>query len=201
MSIVVFDTETSGLPDWKLPSDHQSQPHLVQLAIAQYDRAGVEIAAHDVIVRPDGWEISDHVAAIHGITTAMAIERGIPESEAVDLYINVALHGDVTLRVAHNRTFDARIMRIAMLRSGLGRELIEAIEARPGFCTMQASKNVLKLPPTKRMAASGRNDFKPPKLAECILGFFNEPMPGAHNAMVDCRAAARVYFFLRDRAK
>ena len=33
MRLLMFDTETTGLPLWKDPSDHPDQPHLVQLAL------------------------------------------------------------------------------------------------------------------------------------------------------------------------
>jgi DNA polymerase-3 subunit epsilon len=38
---------------------------------------------------------------------------------------------------------------------------------------------------------------KPPKLEECIQHFFSEELPGAHDALIDARACARVYFHLK----
>ena len=41
------------------------------------DDAG-EVGSLNVIIRPDGWSISEEVNAIHGISTEKAISFGIP---------------------------------------------------------------------------------------------------------------------------
>lgn len=192
--IMFYDTETTGLPIMKIRSDDPSQPHLVQLALATYDDAGKEIESESVIIKPDGWEISEEAAAIHGITNERATAEGIPESVAVSMY--VAWLGISSLRVAHNEAFDNRIMRIAMMRAGIPREKIEELEAGPRFCTCAAATPVVNLPPTRRMLNCGFTKPKPPKLEECIRHFFDEGLPGAHDALVDVRACARVYFHL-----
>ena len=76
--IYTFDTETTGLPQFKLPSDDPSQPHLVDVAALLYDEDATLIDSFEAIIRPDGWVIPDEVAAIHGITTEMAMDLGIP---------------------------------------------------------------------------------------------------------------------------
>jgi len=72
--IMPFDTETSGIPIWKEPSESECQPHLVQLAAILVEPDSREIKQEiDVIIKPDGWIIPDEVAEIHGITTERAI--------------------------------------------------------------------------------------------------------------------------------
>ncbi|AOW48412.1 3'-5' exonuclease family protein [Acetobacter ascendens] len=66
------------------------------------------------------------------------------------------------------------------------------------FCTMDAAAPLVNLPPTARMIAAGIDKPKAPKLEECIKHFFNEELKGAHDAMVDVRACARLFFHLRD---
>jgi DNA polymerase-3 subunit epsilon len=104
------------------------------------------------------------------------------------------------LRVAHNVAFDDRIMRIAMLRTGLGREAIEAMEGRPRHCTCVAATKVLNLPPTEKMVKAGFNRAKQANLTECAQHFFGEKLDGAHDAMIDARACARVYWHLQGLA-
>jgi DNA polymerase-3 subunit epsilon len=193
--ILAFDTETTGLPDFRAPSDAPQQPHLVQLAALLCDAAGREHAAIKILVRPDGWTIPEEVTAIHGISTEMATAYGVPESLAVRIFLG--LHARCMTHVAHNLSFDRRIMRIAMLRTGMARDRVEEIEQTQGACTLHATTKLLNLPPTEKMVAAGFNKPKPPKLAECIKFFFNEDLEGAHDAMIDVRACARVHFHLQ----
>jgi DNA polymerase-3 subunit epsilon len=67
MNIAIFyDTETTGLPLFKEPSEHPDQPHIVQLAGCLVDLdTRKTIASMDVIVKPDGWTIS------HGLSRWM----------------------------------------------------------------------------------------------------------------------------------
>jgi DNA polymerase-3 subunit epsilon len=88
-TITFYDTETTGLPNWKVPSDDESQPHIVQLGAIVCNAETREIIKEiDVIVKPDGWTIPDEVAAIHGITTEIALEKGIPETEAIKMLLD-----------------------------------------------------------------------------------------------------------------
>lgn len=193
--IQFFDTETTGLPNFKGRSNDPDQPHLVQLAIIEVDDTGAEITVHNMIIKPDGWTVTPEVTAIHGISHERAMDEGIPEKDAVAAW--VLSQAACSLRVAHNESFDRRIMRIAMTRAGIARDMIEAIEARPAYCTCNAAKPIVNLPPTDRMMAAGFTSPKAPKLEECLRHFFAEDMVGAHDALIDVRACARVYWHLR----
>lgn len=205
MKILVFDTETTGLPEWSIPSEDPSQPHIVEIAAILFDD-GTEIDRFHTIIKPDGWVIPDDVAAIHGITTERALDEGMPEAEAVAGFL--ALHARSDMRVAHNESFDARILRIAFKRYGNGatgweqltqdeRDAIaDAFKARPAYCTSNAAKPLMKLPPTPKMLASPRfrNSFKQPNLQEAHQHFLGATFDGAHGALADAEACARVYF-------
>lgn len=196
--ILFYDTETTGLPDFKAPSDAPQQPHIVQLAAILIDPVTrIERAIVDLIVKPDDWTIPVEIAAIHGITDEIAAAAGVDERLAADLFLD--LRERATVEVAHNIGFDRRIMRIAILRHlGMTREEIETGEKVVEFCTMRNSAALVNLPPTAKMLAAGFTKPKPPRLSECVKHFFGEELDGAHNALVDVRACARVYFHLQD---
>jgi DNA polymerase-3 subunit epsilon len=190
--ILAFDTETTGLPDFKRPSDEPQQPHLVQLAIVLLDDDFTERASASLIIRPDGWTIPDDIAKIHGITTEIATRVGVPEKMATDLYTALQYEEPATLAVAHNVSFDLRIMRIAMLRHGYSKDWQEA-RLPKSYCTMTTATPIVNLPPTDRMLAAGFTKPKPPRLTECVKHFFDEDLTGAHDALVDVRATLRLY--------
>jgi DNA polymerase-3 subunit epsilon len=192
--ILFFDTETTGLPDFRAPSSDPRQPHLVQLAAILATGPDEEVETLDVIIRPDDWTIPDAAAAIHSITTERALAEGIPLASAVELFN--AMLGRAELLVAHNIGFDEKMMRIAYHRAGL----MPSRENMAKVCTMKESTLVVNLPPTDRMLAAGFNKPKSPNLGECIRHFFSEDLDGAHNALIDVRACARVFFRLRANA-
>jgi DNA polymerase-3 subunit epsilon len=193
--ILVYDTETTGLPDFKARSADPIQPHIVQLALVLFDDAGTEVDHWSMTVIPECWTIPPETIAIHGITQEEATECGVPEYEAASRFL--AWQARASLRVAHNESFDRRIMRIAMTRAGFERDVIEATEARASFDTCRSAQDIVNLPPTSAMVARGMMGAKPPKLTECIDYFFQEKIEGAHDALVDARACARIYFHLQ----
>jgi DNA polymerase-3 subunit epsilon len=198
MRAIVYDFETTGLPLFKEPSEHPDQPHIVQLAAALIDldtrRA---IASLDVIVRPDGWEIPAEVAAIHGITTEHAMDVGVPECLAVQMLHD--LWGG-RLRIAHNESFDARIMRIAMKRySDVFNEVhCDTWKNSPAECTQLLSTPILQLPPTEKMKAAKRFHFKSANLGEAYRHFTGQDLVDAHSAMPDVLACMEVFFAIQD---
>jgi len=101
------------------------------------------------------------------------------------------------LIVAHNLPFDLFLMQTAWARGKSTRTFDQAHGRREQFCTMKSAAPVVKMPPTERMLAAGFTHAKPPKLEECIHHFFGEKLEGAHDALIDVRACARVFFHLR----
>ena len=84
--------------------------------------------------------------------------------------------------VAHNLKFDAQILNIESVLYGSGQYPFAS-----NYCTMEATTPICKL--------SGKipGKFKWPKLNEAYKHFFNEELTDAHDALIDCRACARIY--------
>lgn len=190
-----LDTETTGLPLWKDPSEHSDQPHIVQLAakLVNLDTREV-LKSMDVIVKPDGWVIPDDTIAVHGITNERAAAEGIPEADAVRQFLDMAAELSVEeMVIGHNVTLDQRIVRIAIKRH---LDVANAVEgaiqpsdvwkAVPAFCTMWKSKPHTKLPGNKH-----------PKLTEAYQHFIGKPMEGAHSAGGDVDGCIAVYFAIK----
>ncbi len=194
-----FDTETSGLPLFSEPSEDPRQPHIVQLAACLVNLdTREELHSMDVIIKPDGWVIPDEVAAIHGITTERALAEGIPETEALTQFIGMWMWDLKTLRIAHNESFDARIVRIAIKRLKADDALADEWKAGRAECTQKLATPICKLPPTAKMIAARRNHHKSANLGEAYKHFTGQDLVGAHSAMVDVRACMAVYFAIQD---
>jgi len=192
---IAFDTETTGLPLFKEPSEHPDQPHIVQLAAVLFDLDNRrELASMDVIVKPEGWTIPTEVSAIHGITQEQALDVGISEATALEMLLALwALRP----RIAHNESFDARIVRIACMRHAP--TFADAWKAGKAECTQLLSTPILKLPPTEKMKAAGFNKNKSANLGEAYEFFTGRKLENAHSAMADTRACLAVYLAIKDR--
>lgn len=194
---LAYDSETTGLPIFAEPSEHPDQPHIVQLAALLIDLdTGKKLQSMDVIIRPDGWTIPDEVANIHGITTEHASDVGIPEKIAVAMFME--LWGG-RLRIAHNESFDARILRIAQHRfpDVYGEPQLVAWKEGKAECTARMATPILKLPPTAKMIAARRTHHKTANLGEAYQYFMGKPLENAHSAMADVEACVAVYFAIQ----
>ncbi len=183
--LLFFDTETTGVPrNYKAPaSDAANWPRLVQLAWLISDAEGNELESAEHIVKPEGFSIPAGAAKVHGISTAMALKQGV-DLGTVLAAIAPCIAGSALL-VAHNMAFDEKILGAEFLRTGAA----NLLEAKPRKCTMQSATDYCRLP--------GNYGYKWPKLEELHQKLFNEPVDGAHRALVDVRACARCYFELR----
>lgn len=196
-TLLFYDSETTGLPVWNQPSDHPDQPHITQIAALLTDEAGNKLASLDLLIRPDGWTIPVDLQALTGITMERAEHGGVPELAALSAF--ETLWRRASLRIAHNESFDARILRIGFKRFA---GICEPDEWKnsPAACTQVLSTPILKLPPTERMIAAGRSrQNKSPKLAEAYEFFTGKPLSGAHNAMIDVMGVKAVWFAIQER--
>lgn len=193
--ILVYDTETTGLTKTQLPAEHPEQPHLVQLGAILLTDSGREVASCDLIVRPNGYTIPDGAAKVHGVTTGIANEIGVPLATVLSVYAQ--LRANAQELVAYNDAFDDIVMRAAFHRHG--RQPSHAGPDRRTCCMTLASP-IVGLPPTDRMKAAGFTKNKPLNLKECYRFFFNRDFAGeAHSAIHDARAAAEILFEIRRR--
>lgn len=195
---LIYDTETTGLPKWSDPSEHPDQPRVVQLCAELVDQDSREVvAALHSIIKPNGWTVPDEVAAIHGITTEKAEAVGIPMPRVIELFMD--MWNRAFMRVAHNESFDARMMRIEIMRDAGGSpEDADRWKEGKAFCTMTNSTKIINLPPSEKMIAAGRRGPKPPSMAEAYQHFTGKPLENAHNATADTAACRAVFFALMD---
>jgi DNA polymerase-3 subunit epsilon len=180
-----FDTETTGLPkNWKAPvTDLNNWPRLVQLAFLYYDRNGNKISGGDFIIKPDGFSIPVDASQFHGITTERAIREGKPLNSVLQQFKSMIDQAEVL--VAHNMSFDEKIVGAEFLRLGIQ----NPVPAKRKICTMESS--------TEFCAISGPYGYKWPKLSELHYKLFRTGFEEAHNAAVDITATAKCFWELK----
>ena len=124
-----FDTETTGLPkNWKAPvTDLNNWPRLVQLAYLLYDTSGNKISSGDFIIKPEGFTIPVDASRIHGITTEKAIREGHTISTVLQQFNS--LIGQANYLVAHNMSFDEKIVGSEFLRNGMQNSIPNKIKS------------------------------------------------------------------------
>lgn len=200
--ILFYDTETTGLPGQSGGLD--AQPHLVQVGAVLFDmETRKELSSIDLTVCADGWDIPPRSVSVHGITAEQSKVVGVKEKAAFNIFWQLWRRS--TLRVGHNEGFDDQIMRYAIERyspnEAVAKSAVEAWRWGRAICTMGASKNVLKIPPTSRQRAAGFHSYKNPNLSEAYEAFFGKQFEGAHTALADTRACMDIFFELERKAE
>ena len=184
-----FDTETTGLPkNWKAPvTDLNNWPRLVQLAYLYYDNNGNKISGGDFIVKPEGFTIPAEASRVHGISTERALREG--ESITSVLQHFNSLIEQASYLVAHNISFDEKIVGSEFLRNGMQ----NSIPSKNKICTMERT--------TRFCAINGPYGYKWPKLSELHYKLFGTGFEEAHDASVDVTVTAKCFWELKRLGK
>ncbi|RCW93902.1 DNA polymerase III subunit alpha [Winogradskyella arenosi] len=184
---LIFDTETTGLPKrWDAPiTDTDNWPRCIQIAWQLHDAMGNCIEHQDYLVKPEGFNIPYDAEKIHGISTELAQEQGVPLTEVLEKF-NRAL-SKTKFVVGQNVKFDLNIMGAEFVRETVDNQLQELPVL--DTCT-EHTANLCQIP-------GGRyGKFKLPTLTELHEFLFNKPFSEAHNATADVEATTRCFFEL-----
>ena len=188
MKVLVFDTETSGLPKERNPSiyDTDKWPHVMQVSYIIYNTETGEIdEKYDAYIKLNTWVIVDPVSeGIHGITREIMETKGIPIQEAL-VRVRDAL-GKVDICVGHNESFDKRFLIVEGIRNSIRKNF------PADYCTMKNGKEVCKIDFT---FSNGEKGFKFPKLMELYEHLFpGIPAPqNLHNSFADTIITLKCY--------
>jgi DNA polymerase III epsilon subunit-like protein len=209
MIVLVFDTETTGLPQSKIinPDTLNLWPHIVQLSYIIYDVSKNSLVhTNDSIVKlSNDIIIPEESTKIHRITNDISRENGVEiEVLLVELFYHLKR---ADLIVGHNISFDINIVMVELLRLiYLKKEKIyqsELIEyknhlhfitnAQNVCCTMKMSRDLCQI---KTIDKFGKEYFKYPKLIELHEKLFIEKPNNLHNALNDILVTLRCFIKL-----
>jgi DNA polymerase III epsilon subunit-like protein len=208
MRILVFDTETTGLPETKIinPETLKLWPHIVQFSYIVYDLSLNDITeSSDTIVKlNENIVISEESSKIHGITNEISNRKGIN----IDLIINDFFYHlrNVDLLVGHNISFDINILKVELLRliyhSNLPENEIKAYKYnlhyltnfKNIYCTLQESVDFCNI---KAINKYGKEYNKFPKLIELHQKLFECTPNNLHNSFNDILVTLRCFMKLK----
>lgn len=196
MKILVFDTETTGLPERSASiKDTDKWPHIIQISYIFYDLSNnTTTIKNDYIKINENIEITPESFEKHKITKEMLNEKGINIKSALLQFNNHVRMSD--LIIGHNISFDKRMIFVECFRNNLrqyfttfrGRQKI----SKPEYCTMNQTKEFCNL---VRENKYNKQFLKSPKLLELYeILFPQEKSPeNLHNSLVDVLVTFRCY--------
>lgn len=174
---LAFDTETTGLFDYKKDLADPSQPRIIELG-AVIGKEGEVIEEYQTLIKPDGWIVTQEITNITGITTEMCEADGIPIMDAVKHIEEMAKK--CSLSVAHNMSFDMAMYNRETVPVGMTRTYLRDL---PRFCTMKRDERF-----------KGRGF--PRKLGDLHCHLFGCSHEDKHRALSDAKATLRCYYDL-----
>lgn len=190
MTILFFDTETTGLPPRGSKFVHANAENFLAwrgcrvVQIAWEIRSEMDqniLIAREFLVKPNGFTVPKEASKIHGITHERAEREGCDIRDVLVALIDDIASYNVTLVVAHNISFDDNVVRAELYRLNQSSNASTWISV-PKKCTMR-----LGTKPGGRW----------PKLEALYRERVGENIPGvAHTAATDTRMCAEVYYKL-----
>jgi DNA polymerase III epsilon subunit-like protein len=194
MKILLFDTETTGLPrDRHVPaiSAPGNWPDIVSLSWMLFDDVRL-VRARSHIINPHGWRVPPESTAIHGISDSFALRNGQMLDVVLDEFRSDMIECDVI--VAHNLAFDKNVIDAAWAwrvcpKKGL-RPVPDFRWSSIQICTAESGKDICKFafPDNPRR-------YRFPKLAELYTFLLNKPLPyPSHSSLFDTMTLADIFF-------
>lgn len=191
MIILVFDTETTGLPEGRNPSpeDTTKFPHIVQLSYLLYDTdLDKTLACEDHIIKlKASVTLPPESVRIHGINRNRMMRKGVTIKYALDDFIKAMRKADTI--VGHNLRFDKNMLVVEAKRNN--RTI--AFETKREYCTMLNSVDICQIERTNR---EGKKYYKFPNLSELHMCLFEEMPRGVHDSMADVLFTLRCFLVL-----
>jgi DNA polymerase III epsilon subunit-like protein len=196
MKVLVFDTETTGLPIDQNASltDSAKWPFIIQLSFMVFDTETKEILEYsDSIIQLDASvDISPGSIAIHQITAQRSQSEGIPIKQALAHLADQM--SEVELIIGHNILFDKRMLMVEQHRNQMKNCLYKNGTVIPNYCTMKRTTALCNLPAVNKTTGEAYNKY--PTLAELHNHLFGMKPRGTHNAIADVMICLRCYVML-----
>lgn len=193
MKLIVFDTETTGLipKNSNLYSKKSNNPYIVQLSWLVFDTIKNKLdGTYDYIVKlPDGVTIPKEASDIHKITNKIMKEKGHDIGDVLSKFYKDLIQ--CNMLIAHNITFDKKMLSIEFYRNGYGKHFIK--NKYNEYCTMTMGTPICNI----RVPSKWKKNetyVRYCKLIELHQKLFNETPNNLHNSLIDILICFRCYY-------
>lgn len=188
MRVLIFDVETSGLPDYSAWGDPARQPHIVSLSARAYEDGKPARSVYSNLIRPQGFSISAEASRVNGITQQDAARYGVPILAALASLAEMAKTAKCIASFGLD-CFDVPMVRVELMRLGKTTQF-----PPPGpehFCVKKHAAALCKIP--------GENgNYKMPSLASACLSILGRPLV-QRDPLGDLDAVSELFFALKSK--
>jgi DNA polymerase III epsilon subunit-like protein len=204
MRVLVFDTETTGLPSSKIinPDTLKLWPHIVQFSYVMYDTERNDILdLHNSIIKvAEGINIPEESIKFHGITNEISQNNGIElELVLIEFFYQLKIADKI---VGHNVSFDINMVKVELLRIIYSRTQNAEFKNYLYFinnyknicCTLQDSVELCNI---KALDKHGKEYLKFPKLIELHEKLFISVPNNLHNSLNDILVTLRCFIKMK----
>ena len=196
MKILVFDTETSGLPEKNASIyEHSKWPYIIQISYIFYDMSNNNAIVKDNYIKiNNSIVISPESIEKHNLTHEILNAKGININYAMKEFNEYLKIADVV--VGHNISFDKRMVFVECFRHKIDQYFTKFVNNekinKPEFCTM---KNTTQYCNIIRLNKINKEYIKLPSLSELYTKLFPDvTLPkNLHNSIVDVLITLRCY--------
>ena len=192
MKILIFDTETTGLPSKRNASINATHqwPYIIQLSYILYDTKThqIETIENNIVKIPESVNVSPESVKFHKITKEKSQNSGIDIIILLKSFNNCV--NDADCIVAHNLDFDKNMIMVECLRNKITHNFLKHTKQTLEYCTMKNSVDLCKI---KAYNNSGNEYYKYPKLSELYKYIFGYIPDGLHNSIIDVLLCLRCY--------
>jgi len=204
MRVLVFDTETTGLPSTRIinPDTLDLWPHIVQFSYLIYDTDSNDIVeTHDSIIK-----VREHIIIpedsiqFHGITNEISNIKGVVIENVLNKFFKHL--NNVDQLVGHNVSFDINMVKVELLRLIYFKDGFKEYKYNFHFltnyknvsCTLQDSIELCNI---KALTKLGKEYVKYPKLVELHQKLFDTVPNHLHNSFNDILVTLRCFIKMK----
>jgi DNA polymerase III epsilon subunit-like protein len=143
---LIIDLETTGIPRkrktcYTVTSVYDSS-RIVSAAWVLLDSTFSEVSRGYVLIKPDNFTIPVEAQNIHGISTELAVSKGV-DFDVLANHLRDCLRSSSVI-VSHNIEFDARILMSELYRRNY-LDILDCFKSKKMFCTMETGKGVMQI--------------------------------------------------------